>query len=180
MRVKLGAVVVLVVAAVAAGCGGDDATDASATEQWADGVCTAFSSWSDALGSAVDSVTSGGVSTDALESAVGDVKSATDSLADDLESLGRPDTEAGAQAEETVSQLADDLRTGVGEIESAVEGVSGNSGVVTAATAIGTTLSTMGTQVQTAFAALEALDGGDELTSAFESASSCSALQDGS
>ena len=58
-----------------------------------------------------------------LETAVDDVREASETLADDLEDAGRPDTEAGEEAEALLDGLADDLDSGE-ELESAVEGVS--------------------------------------------------------
>jgi hypothetical protein len=49
-------------------------------------------------------------------------------------------------------------------------------GIATAVTTVTSTLSTMGSQVQTAFGELEKLDPGGELDSAFKDASSCKSL----
>src|SRR5262245_44184782 len=57
--------VLLAAVALAAGCGSDDGSETSATEEWASSVCTAFSTWRDALTSATSSLT-GDISEDAL------------------------------------------------------------------------------------------------------------------
>ena len=55
------------------------------------------------------SLQGGNLSADSLESAVDDVKEATETLADDLRDAGTPDTEDGQQAKDLVDQLADEI-----------------------------------------------------------------------
>lgn len=171
---------VVAMTAVAAGCGGDDDSDASAATDWAGSVCTALTTWKDSLTSAASSLQGGSISVDALKSAVGDIEDATETLADDLEGLGRPDTEAGQQAQETVETLAGQLSDGADTIEDAVDDVSGVQGVVAAASTVTKTLTTMGTQVASAFSQLEGLEGSQELKDAFSEADSCSSFVSGS
>jgi hypothetical protein len=170
---------VLCVAVVAAGCGSDETSATPSTTEWADGVCSALTTWKDAIAGVPDTLKND-PSKSGLDQAAGDVKDATDALASDLKGLGRPDTEAGQSAQDTISTLADELSTGADAIETAVGDASGVSGVVQAASAIGTTLTTMGSQLSSAFSDLEALDGGEELKDSFEQAESCTALQGGS
>jgi methyl-accepting chemotaxis protein len=136
--------------------------------------------WKDSLTSAASSLQGGGISADALKSAAGDVEDATETLADDLKGLGRPDTEAGQQAQKTIETLADQLSDGADTIEDAVDDVSGLQGVVAAVSTVTKTLTTMGTQVASAFSELEGLEGGQELKDAFSEADSCSSLTSGS
>ena len=171
-------VVALLAAFLASGCGGDGGDDNSATE-WADDVCSAITSWSDSVTSAADSLRGGNLSEDAVKSAVDDLKSATSDFVDDVRGLGKPDTEAGEQAKESLDQLADDADENLSAIETAVDNASGVSGLVQAVTAIGTALSTMGTQISSTFTELEQLDAGGELESAFKDADSCKELQSG-
>ena len=90
--------------------------------------------------------------------------------------LGRPDTHAGQEAQDTLNGLADDLSDEADTIESAVEDVSGVSEVLGAVSTVSSTLLTMGEQVGSAVSRLEALDGAEELKDAFEEADSCSEL----
>src|SRR5215217_7294218 len=100
-------VAVLVSAAFAGGCG--DSQDTSATTEWADGVCSAFSTWTSSVGAAARSFTTATPSQEGLETAVGDVKDATSTFADDLKGLGAADTESGEKAKDELDGLADDL-----------------------------------------------------------------------
>ncbi len=169
-------VVALVAAFLASGCGGGDDNSATA---WADDVCSAITTWSDSITSTADSLRGGNLSEGAVKSAVDDLQSATSDFVDDVRGLGAPDTDSGEQAKESLDQLADDADESLSTIQSAVDDASGVSGVVQAVTAIGTALSTLGTQISSTFSELEQLDAGGELESAFKDADSCQDLQSG-
>ena len=160
---------------LAAGCGGDD--DTPAATEWADSVCSAMSAWIESVSSATESLGEGGLSEDGLESAVDDVREATETLADDLQDAGRPDTEAGQEAEALLEGLAGDVDQNRQELESAIEGVSAPSDILNAISLITGTLSTMAEQVAGAFEQLGQLDGAAELETAFEESDECTALR---
>ena len=163
------AVVVLVLALLAAGCGGDE-EDSNAA--WADDVCGSVSSWVDSVRDAAESVTQGEGSVD---DAVEDVKSATDQLDDDLRGLEPP--EAAEQVQDTIEQLLDQLQSGVRTIENAVDNASGGEALAALST-IGATISTMSEAVQSALDDLRDADTGETLRQAFEDSDSCQDLQD--
>ena len=154
-----------------AGCGGGD--DTSATEAWAGDVCSSLTAWVDAIESATASIQSN-PSMDGLRSAVDDAKQATETLTDDLRGLGRPDTEAGQEAEQTIDELATELQSGIDEIESE------SSDGLGALTALSATLTTIGGKVSSTFDQLEQLDAGGELQDAFENSDSCDELRSNS
>ena len=161
----------------ATGCGGDDG-GSSATE-WADDVCSSITTWTDSISSAVDSLRGENLTEEGLRSAVEDVERATNDFVDDVKGLDAPETDAGEQAKELLDQMADDVEGNVSTIEEAVED-SGGSGVLEAVSVVAGTLSSMGTQLSSTFAALEQLDAGGELEEAFEEADSCDELESGS
>ena len=96
-----------------------------------------------------------------------------------MRGLGKPDTDAGEQAKESLDQLADEADQNLSAIKSAVDDASGVSGAVAAVTAISAALSTMGNQLSSTFNELKQLDAGGELQSAFNEADSCKTLQSG-
>lgn len=167
-------------ALLAAGCGGSDgessSSDASPASEWADGLCSAISTWTSSIASIGDSIKGGDISRESLTGAVDDAKSATETFTSDLDSLGRPDTDAGQQAKESIDQLSSELKDEVATIEEELDGASGITGIIAAIPAITTALSNMGTQVGTAISGLESVDAKGELESAFENASSCDEL----
>ena len=132
MSRRLLATVVAAAALLAAGCGGSSDSDSARARRraWADGLCSAISTWTDSIKEIGDSLTAGNVSQDALTGAVADAKSATETFTSDLDDLGTPDTEAGAEAKEAVDELSDDLQDGLAKIEDAVDDASGISGVL--------------------------------------------------
>jgi hypothetical protein len=158
---------------LAAGCGGSS-SDTSATTEWAGNVCTAVVTWTDSITASVNSLSGGNLSKDSLQGVADDAKSATETLIDDLKGLGKPDTEAGQQAQDTLNQLADDLQSDVDAIDSAVN--EGSSSTLSTIATVTTTLQTMGTQLSTAFSDLEQLDAKGELENAFKQADSCDQL----
>ena len=105
-----------------------------------------------------------------------DAKSATETLTSDLKGLGKPDTEAGQEAKDSVDKLSTDLQSGVSTIEDEMNGASGIAGLIAAAPTILTTLGTMGTDVTSTITTLQDLDAKGELQSAFNDASSCADL----
>jgi hypothetical protein len=174
-----GLVLLLSVAALAAGCGGDD-DETSASVTWADGVCSAITTWTDSISEAAESLQADGDgdAEERLEAAVDDAKEATDTLADDLRGLGSPETDAGAEAEAALETLADKVQQGIETIEEALEDPSSASEALTAISTISATLVTMGELVSSTFAELEQLDASGELEDAFEQADSCAELRE--
>ena len=166
----------LVLAVLAAGCGGGGGGGSSSTkspEEWADGVCSAINTWSDSLRSASESVTGGNLSENSLKQAASDLQDSTAQLKDDLHNVGKPDLESGDKAKEDVDTLSSNISAGVDKIDGALKDVQNGGGIVNAVTTVTSTITTMGTQVQTTFNELKSLDPAGELKSAFENASSC-------
>ena len=167
----------MVLVALVAGCGGSDSSssDTTATAEWADGFCSALTTWTTSLKTAAESLKSD-PSKEGLQSATDDVKGATDTFVSDVKGLGKPDTESGQQAKESLDTLAGQLQADVSQIEDAVGNASGVSGVIGAASTVTTTLQSMGTQFQTTLSELEQLDAKGELQDALEQADSCKSL----
>lgn len=180
-------VIGLLAVALFAGCGGDDGGSGggggggggSSAAEWAEDVCSAITTWNESISSTVDSLKSGDLSEDELRGAVEDVESATSNFVDDLRGLGRPETEAGAQAKESLDRLARNIEDNLSTLRSAVDSASGLSGIVAATGTATVTLSTMEEQLSSTFAELQELDAGGELEAAFSEADSCNQLESG-
>ena len=168
----------LVLGVLAAGCGGGGggSSDTESAQDWADGVCSAINTWTDSLRSAGQSLTGGNLSESALTGAASDLQDSTAQLKDDLGSLGKPDLDAGDKAKDTVDTLSSNIQDNVDKIEGAINDAKDGGNLVNVLSTVTSTISTMGTQVQTAFTDLENLDPGGELESAFKNASSCKSL----
>jgi hypothetical protein len=174
-RLAFAALPLAALAFLAAGCGGgSSSSDTSPTTEWAGNLCTAIVTWTDSLTASVNSLKSGDLSKDALQGVANDAKSSTETLIDDLKGLGKPDTQAGQDAQDTLNQLADELQNDVDEIDSAVNDSSAST--LSTISTVSTTLGTMGNQLSTAFSQLEQLDAQGELEAAFKQADSCDQL----
>lgn len=171
-------VVPLICAALAGGCGGDDdggSGGTSATE-WADGVCSAISDWTGSIKEATDSLQGGNLSESSLKSAGNDISDATSTFVDDLKGLGKPDTDAGDEAKESIDNLADTVDENVNKIEDAAGDVNSASSAAAAFSTVSAALTAMTQAISSTFQELEQADAGDELKSAFEDADSCKEL----
>ena len=169
---------------LAAGCGSSSgggsttttsSTSASATDNWASGVCSSITTWQAAIKSAVGSVKSDPTK-NGLQTAADDAKAATETLATDLKGQGKPDTQGGQQAKDSLDQLSKTLQQDMTTIENTVQGISGVQGAVTAVPAVTGTLATMEKQVKTTFTSLQGLGANGELKSAFANSSACNSL----
>ena len=173
-RMLTGACAALLAVLAVAGCGSSSTT--TATDTWATGVCTAITAWQTQLTSIEDTVKSGGVTQDSINSAVDQAQAATNDLAKSLKKLGKPDTQASPQAKDDVQKLPDELSKGVKTIQDAVKGASGAAGVLSAVSTATGTLSTMISQVSTTISDLQSLDPKGELEQAFKKSSACKPL----
>ena len=174
-------------ALLAAGCGGSSdttssdtaASDTMTTEKWADGLCSSITVWTSSLTSVVDTVKGGDLSQESLTGAVDAAKTATDTFTTSLAGLGKPDSEAGQQAKDSVDQLATDIRADMTKIEDAVAGATDVSGVLNAVSVVTSTLATAGQQVSSTLTGLQGAGAKGELESAFKAAPSCQSLTGG-
>lgn len=162
--------------ALLAGCGGDDdGGGGSSATDWADGLCSAITEWTESVQTTSDSLKAGNLSEDSLRDAAEDIKSATEEFVDDVRGLGAPETDSGEEAKEELDQLADSVDENVKDIEDAVDGDGGSLGATVGA--VTEALSAMGQQLAATFTALEGLDPGGELEDAFRDAESCDELE---
>jgi hypothetical protein len=118
------------------------------------------------------------LSAESIETAVQSVVDATTTLASDVKDLGRPDTEAGQQAQDTVSELSGTLESDAATLQQAFEDASGGgmTGMLESISTITQTLASMASAVGQAFTELQDMDAADELETAFENADSCADL----
>jgi len=174
-RLGLAAVLVACLAFVAAGCGGKSEPEAMSTDEWANSVCGDLVTWTNTIKSVATDLKSNPTKA-GLQDAASKAQDATKTLSSDLKSLGKPDTEAGQQAKDDLSALADELTADAEKIQSAANDASGVSGAITAGSVASSTLVTMGQQISATFGELQKLDAKGELEQSFSSSSSCKQL----
>ena len=173
------AAVVASLALVAAGCGGDDSSEASATDQWAEDFCAAITTWTNSLRESTDDLRSlSSLSRDDFEQSGEDIRTATETFRDDLRELGRPETESGEEAEQAIDEFADTLESDSAEIESTISGVSGITDLPQAAQDITASLSSMNEAFSSMIETVREGDAQGELETSLENADACDDLGD--
>jgi hypothetical protein len=170
-------VIALAAALTAAGCGKSNKT--TSTTEWANNLCTAINTWNSSLSSAVGSLQGGNLSKSGVDSAWNDAKGATETFVSDLKGLGKPDTEAGQQAKDSVDQLADEVNKGKDQIQDALDNASGLSGLIAAVPTVTGTLTTMSKEISSTVSSIRNIDAQGELRTAFKQADACTGLNQG-
>jgi hypothetical protein len=173
VRVVVG-IAVAAIAVLGAGCGSSDS--GSATEAWANDLCTSLQTWTEAVQAAGTTLQdTSSLSPESIGGALEGVIDATSTLADDVKGLGPPDVESGEQAQETVTELADTLQTDAATLQDALDeaGDAGITGLLEQISTITQTFGSMASAVGQAFSDLQELDVQGELESAFTDADSC-------
>jgi membrane protein implicated in regulation of membrane protease activity len=157
-----------------AGCGGDDS---SASENYANGVCLSLSSWVTDVQETVQSLTDAGLGTsrEDLQASWDETKDATETLVNDLEQLGPPETEDGEQAKSELDALGTELTQQIDAIEQALDS---GGGVTAVAAEVSAAISAAANAVKTTYQDLQGLDPAGELREAFEDSDDCGALED--
>jgi hypothetical protein len=162
-----------------AGCGSsDDEGDASATAAWADGVCTAVSTWKGSLQSVGSTLRDlDQLSKAKLEQAANDVSDANAKLADDLDAVGKPPETGGDEAKAAVDNLAKALQGSADDIRDATKDVSSPSDVATAVNVASGALLSMKNDISATADTLNSLDSAETWKSAFADSDACRSLQ---
>jgi hypothetical protein len=174
-RLVLAAASLSALALLAAGCGGGNGGGGRTrdTTAWADDLCTAISAWQDSIADSVRSLHAAGLTRPALRDAATGAKKSTGVLVDELSRLGAPDAQAGAEAQDTVNELAADLHDEAADAAGAVDTSSTTAGAITSVT---NTLVTMGNHVTSTLTQLGQLDAQGEIEHAFHQADACKTL----
>jgi hypothetical protein len=178
LRVTLLALVLGLLVPAAAGCGGSDDAGAKPAAQWADGLCSAVSTWTSAVTDATTRLQRPeSLGADGIGRAVDRVDEATRTFADEVRDLGRPDTASGDDVQDELSQLADELTSSADELGAAVDDSGGGlAELAVRLSSIAGTLAGMADSVGTAYDRIRNESGADELRRAFTSSAACQSL----
>lgn len=174
----VGAVALLIVVFVAA-CGGGGksttTTNEQAVQDWANGLCTATSTYITSLTSLGDTLKGGNATKDSLNQALDKAKSATQTFGDDVKALGSPPV-ADSKTKQILDDLKSELSKDADTIKNAMSNVSNASEVLSAVSTVTGTLATVGTQISSAYSDLKQADPKGTVQSAFRNAPACSSL----
>ena len=165
---------------MAAGCGGSDKSSSQETPaSWANSLCSSLVTWQQSLKSAGSKFKGGQVSKSSLQAAKSSISSADSKLKSELQSLGKPPNEGASEAKSAVSNLQNELKSNVDQIQSSISGVSSLQDVPTATSAISTSGSAMGSAFSSTTSQLQSLAQSDPWRKAFQDSSSCQQLKSG-
>jgi hypothetical protein len=177
--VKIGLfLVVLGLALVPVGCGGDDNESSNlSTEDWAEGYCAAIVDWLGELEQATGELRDfRSLSQEAFDEAGSDIRSATEDLTGELRGLGAPDTDFGEEASQAVDTFATSAEADLADIEQAVEDVFSGTSISEAIASVTAALTSINKAYTAMFDSLGEIDREKELQAALEDADSCDEL----
>jgi hypothetical protein len=168
------AIVVLALAGMAAGCGGDSESETDPTAEWAAGFCSAVTDWTNELQTITSEFSdTSNLSEDGLQSAAGDLRDATDTLVSDLRDLGAPDTDSGEKVKSSLDSLSTTLDSETSQIEDTAQGVSSLADLPSAISSISASLAALGTAFSETLQAIDNADASGELQTALEDSPEC-------
>jgi hypothetical protein len=164
----------IVTAFLLVGCGG---SDESASESYANDVCSSFNTWVTSLTETTNTLKDEGlsVSKDDIRTALDDAGAATDLLVTNVKDAGPPESEDGDKAKSELETLQNQLKHQVDVVKDAV--ASGGSTLSLVST-VTTAISTAASDVQATFNELENIDPAGELSDAFKNSDDCKTLRD--
>jgi ABC-type transporter Mla subunit MlaD len=165
----------------AAGCGGmsTSSQDKTEAEKWADGVCSSISTWRDTVSQARSTLRHpADLSVGTFEDTLRDVVDATRRLVREVGDLGPPDTTAGDQAADQLSNLSEELDKEMAVLKKTIRSdTTSLSEMLANLSTITGALSTMSADTRKTVDELSSLDGAAELRDAFDSSASCRHLR---
>ena len=194
------AIAVVAIVPLLAGCGGGGGGNSSTTSStttsstttsstttentsvttWANGFCSALATWTAAI-KAVGNDFQSNPTKASLNSLGDDIKSANQTLVDDLKALGRPDVPRGQEAKDAIDELATKMDADSEKITNSLKDVSSVSELANAAADLTTTLATVQTQLNSTLNQLQSIaQDSSSLKDALNNASSCKTLANSS
>ncbi len=172
---------VVVLAALAAGCGGDDGGDeAEAVEPatWASGFCDALQTFTTSISNAGEGLAGEGLpSGEQIIDAIDNAAEAASTFADDLSELGSPDVPSGEEISNELESAAREAGETFEEVKNEVDGeIDDATDVAVQAGNIAAAAQTALDGIRDATNRLQELDVEGTLTEALESASECTGI----
>jgi hypothetical protein len=170
-RLLLPTLVVSASVAVLAGCGGGGGSSTTSATDWANGYCTAATTWVTTLDQARADARSGKASpSDAAQT----VTNQTNTFTQTINGLGQPDTPDGATSASTAKDLATKLQGRTGRISAAASTTNTSITVAQRKAIVNTQVAASLSDVATATGQLETNDAA--LGTAIKASSDCAAL----
>jgi hypothetical protein len=174
-RLLAAALVSLVLALAAFGCGGGSGDEEA--RDWAASVCSSIGDWRTDVEGTIQGLRDdpGAISAAAVREAADESLATTETLLDELRGSSPPDTDAGAQAKREIEQLLRSLEPRVERVRTAVEAVD-VAGLLATLAAIGTEIEGATADGRDTLRQLRELDPADGIAKAFREEEACTAL----
>jgi hypothetical protein len=168
-------VAAVVLASVAAGCGGN--SDKKANEAYANSVCSAIGNWQTQVKSLVTGI-SGQTTQAAIQGKASQFETDTKNLVKEIKAITPPDTSEGQAAKQQLDQLGNDLTNSVDAVKSGLASIQANPSAATIAAAIATLAPQLQSLANTTKSAVSSIkQAGGSLSDAFKKSNSCKSLQ---
>jgi len=180
-RLALAVALLLSLAMLAAGCGGDDdggGDEAVEPTSWASGFCSALKTFTTGISEAGSGLGGAGLpSGDEIVEAIDNAADAASTFADDLRELGRPDVPSGEEIQTELENAAQEAGETFDSVKDEVDGeIDSATDVAVVAGAIAEAAQTALTGIQAATNRLQELDVEGTLTSALQSVEECTGI----
>jgi len=179
-RLALAVALLLSLAMLAAGCGGDDGGGDEAVEptSWASGFCDALKTFTTGISEAGSGLAGEGLpSSDEIVAAIDNAAEAASTFADDLQELGRPDVPSGEEIQTELENAAREAGETFDAVKDEVDSdIDSATDVAVVAGAIAEAAQTALTGIQAATNRLQELDVEGTLTSALQSVEECTGI----
>jgi membrane protein implicated in regulation of membrane protease activity len=164
----------IVTAFLLVGCGG---SDESASESYANDVCSSFNTWASSIEETTNTLKDEGlsISKDDIRTALDDAGAATDLLVTNLKDAGPPETEDGDKAQSELQTLTNQLEH---QLDVVRDAAASSQSALTLVSTVSSAVSTAAGDVQSTLDELDNLDPGGELSDAFKNSDDCKTLHD--
>ena len=161
----------------------DDGSSTVSTVDWADSVCTSLSDWRSSI-TALANLSGGALTPEAVRENLDEADSATGQLVAELQDLGPPDLEAGAEVEEALDDAASGLQASYQSLQADVQAATdagSPAAFLEALAALAPEFQRLVDQIEETTGALQSAslfgESSAELEQAFTDAESCQALR---
>ena len=147
-------------------------------QKWASGVCSSVQDWVNSVESTLKGLKNAGSLSDASQTAINGIDSATTQLGDSLKQLGKPSTSNGAKARSAIQNLSNQLQTQVNNIKQELANPPSDPvGLASTFAQIGTDAQTSINYIKSTATTLKQSNSNGQLKKAFQNASSCQSLK---
>ena len=178
IRALFGATVLIALAVRGSTAPAQAVSASTSPQKWASGACSSVQDWVNSVESTLKGLKNAGSLSDASQTAINGIDTATSKLEDSLKQLGKPSTSNGAKAQSEIQNLANQLQTRVENIKQELANPPSDPvGIASTFAQIGSDAQTAVNDIKSTATSLKQITSNGELKKAFQNASSCQSLK---